>query len=195
MPFSKIFNHQAYTFLYRGKLPVNSCPATPRQLWSLEAPKHNRGSEKKKWGFWGDFFRGYIPKITENRPFFGRYHTKNRKLALWWPPNLGGRYQSSIGICRGPPWRSRMQWWATSKRGIPERSLNQYVPSVTRRNLSREQEVEAQPQHSNIHRLSEIPQHLVCSSPIAFIIANGVTVICLESTKIIGVWFCISSTK
>jgi hypothetical protein len=26
---------------------------------------------------------GYIPKFTENRPFCGRYHTKNQKMALW----------------------------------------------------------------------------------------------------------------
>jgi hypothetical protein len=38
---------------------------------------------EEKMGIFRGFFGGYIPKITENRPFFGRYHTKNRKLALW----------------------------------------------------------------------------------------------------------------
>jgi hypothetical protein len=47
--------------------------------------KRDCGCEKKIWIFLG----GYIPKFTENRPFFARYHAKNRKLALWWPPNLG----------------------------------------------------------------------------------------------------------
>jgi hypothetical protein len=58
-------------------------------LWSQEVLKHNGGNKKKKWGFFKDFLGGYIPKITENRHFFRRYHAKNWKLALWWPPNLG----------------------------------------------------------------------------------------------------------
>src|SRR5258705_7844241 len=46
---------------------------------STETQSRERG---KKWRFFLDFFGGYIPKNTENRPFFGRYHTKNRKLTL-----------------------------------------------------------------------------------------------------------------
>jgi len=41
----------------------------------MEAPKHDHGSEEKM-GIFLDFFGGYIPKITENQPFFRRYHTK-----------------------------------------------------------------------------------------------------------------------
>ena len=59
-------------------------------LFDAQVPALKPGStetrsreREEKMGILGGFFGGYIPKITENRPFFGRYHTKNRKLALW----------------------------------------------------------------------------------------------------------------
>ena len=48
------------------------------------AKQPHRGGEN----FWA-FFRGLMPKFTENKPIFGRYHAKNRKLVLFRPPNLG----------------------------------------------------------------------------------------------------------
>jgi len=71
---------------------------------ALKPGKHRKQivEREEKMGFLGFFWRLTYQKSLKNANFFGRYHVKNRKLALGDHRIWGGGIKSSIGIMRGP---------------------------------------------------------------------------------------------
>lgn len=70
-------------------------------LKPVKALKHDRGCEKKKMGVF-EFFGRLPTKIHRKPTLFRKVSYKKPKNGVLVTTELGGGYQSSIGICRGP---------------------------------------------------------------------------------------------